>query len=125
MKFSDVYRSEYFRAADLNGQQVKAVIERVEWKELDDEKKAVVYFQGHTRGLVLNRTNGKTIVRSYGDEVNQWAGKSIILFPTVVEFQAEPRDAIRIRIPEPDVNKPLPASPAQDDAAAALDAIPF
>ena len=107
MKVSEIFRSNYLRAADLNGKDVDYKVERVEWKELGNDEKAVVYFRNNERGLVLNKTNAATIADSYGDDMDDWVGKSIILFPTRVDFQGQMRDAIRVRISKQDLNQPL------------------
>ena len=55
MKVSDVYRSKYFKAADLNNQSLTATIKKVSIEELGPEKdrKPVAYFhefeKGHTK----------------------------------------------------------------------------
>jgi len=54
------------------------------------DKRPVVYFepnsmfhdrQGHPRGLVLNKTNAKSIAALYGAETDKWIGQPVILFP--------------------------------------------
>ena len=109
MKASDFYRSEYLRAADLNGQNVPMIIDRVEAKEVGQEKreKLVVFFRGQDRSLVLNATNNNTITDEYGDSTDEWLGKPVILFATKVDYQGKRTDAIRIRIVKQDVNAPL------------------
>ena len=46
-------------------------------------KKAVVYslkFSGANKQLVLNSTNRKTLVRLFGPDVKEWAGKKVTLW---------------------------------------------
>ena len=129
MKFSEAFPSDYLRASDLQGRDVTVTIERVEFKELAGEpNKAVLYFEGKQRGLVLNKTNGVTIVDSYGDDMNEWIGKSITLFPTKVDFQGRRVDAIRVRVQRQSASEPIevPSSPPSDSNGQGMDdGIPF
>ena len=52
----------------------------------DQQKKLVVWFTNMRKGLVLNRTNNRTIRGAYGDDVDGWAGKLIVVFPTQTDF---------------------------------------
>jgi hypothetical protein len=128
MKFSEAFPSDYLRASDLQGRDVTVTIERVEFKELAGEHKPVLYFQNKQAGLVLNKTNGVTIVDSYGDDMNEWTGKSITLFPTKVDFQGRRVDAIRVRVQCQSASEPIevPSSPPSDSNGQGMDdGIPF
>ena len=67
----------------------------------DGEVKLVVWFTNSKRGLVLNRVNNRTIRAAYGDAVDGWVGKIIVLFPTTAEFRGKVGPALRVRIPSP------------------------
>jgi hypothetical protein len=97
MKGSDVYPSNYLKAADLQGKEIKVYIERVEMGEIGDDRKPILYFQGKTKGVVLNKTNWNNIAYAYGDESDDWFGKAVILFTAWVDFQGKSVEAIRIR----------------------------
>lgn len=44
------------------------------------EKKGILYFQGYDKGMVLNKTNVKALVRILGtDDDKEWIGKSVVL----------------------------------------------
>lgn len=102
-----MFRSDYLRASDLNGNDTPLTIKDVEVREVGKEDKVCVNFKEQKRALVLNKTNGGLISKMFGDDTRDWAGRQVILFPTVVDFQGEPKDAIRIRYEVPDVNRPL------------------
>ena len=93
--------STYFKAADL-ADEIRLKMKNVtEEKMADGEVKLTVWFTNDKRGLVLNRTNNRTIRAAYGDPVEGWVGKIIVLFPTVAEFRGKMGPALRVRIPTP------------------------
>ncbi len=114
-----LFPSLYLGAHDLQGRDVTLTIRRVVAEEVKTEKgperKAIVYFVEtgkkvkpgeEEKRLVLNKTNGKTIASLYGSEMNDWMGKRITLFPTIVDAFGEKREALRIR--------PVPPAPAPE-----------
>jgi hypothetical protein len=108
MRISSAYPSNYLKAADLQGRNVPVVIDKVVMELIADEHKPVVYFQNHERGLVLNKTNANNIAFTYGDETDDWIGKEIILYPTIVDFQGRSVDAIRVKAPSRRTAVPSP-----------------
>jgi hypothetical protein len=112
-------QSKYLKAQDLTAERkfrIKSVKEELIGTGNDKEKKLVVYFTNDERGLVLNRTNNRTIRGEYGDDTSGWIGRIIIVFPTMVPFGGTMRPALRVRIPPPKqdgksaaVAKPPPA----------------
>jgi hypothetical protein len=101
MKISSVFPSKYLRAADLQDRQIEVVIQRAEMENFgDDDRKAVLYFKGRQKGLVLNKVNGRTIARAYGDDTDGWENKKIILFTAIVDFRGDSVEAIRVKIPK-------------------------
>lgn len=101
MKISSAFPSDYLKAADLQDQNVRVVMSHVEMKDIGDDHKPVLHFQGKDKGLVLNKTNANNITHAYGDDTDGWAGKEIILYPTMVDFQGKSVEAIRVRSPQP------------------------
>ena len=97
-------QSKYFKAADLEGEirlKIKNVSEEKIGLGLEQEVKLVVWFTNDKRGLVLNRTNNRTIRTAFGDAVDGWSGKIIVLFPTTAEFRGKMGPALRVRIQSP------------------------
>lgn len=88
----------YLKAEDLGGKEVPVTIEKIEVIKLNEKDKLFASFTGKEKGLVLNKTNAAIIGKEYGDDYNAWAGKSILLFPTVTEFEGKTVDCIRLRI---------------------------
>ena len=74
--------SRFFRADDLKN-EIRLKIKNVtEEKMADGEVKLTIWFTNSKRGLVLNRTNNRTIRAAFGDAVDGWSGKIIVLYPT-------------------------------------------
>ena len=96
--------TKYFKAVDLEAPvrlKIRVVTEEKIGVGAEQEVKLVVWFTNDKRGLVLNRVNNRTIRAAYGDAVDGWIGKIIVLFPTTAEFRGKMGPALRVRIPPP------------------------
>jgi hypothetical protein len=120
-------QSRYFKAADLKQEKklrIKTVTEEQIGTGAEKEKKLVVWFTNDERGLVLNKTNNRTIRGAFGDDCAEWPGKIIVLFPTTDEFRGKMGPALRVRIPPPKGNgqtaakEPVPSPPSPPAASA-------
>ena len=100
MRMSDAFPSKYLKADDLNGREVKVIIERVEKQEINGEEKPVIFFRGKRQGLICNKTNAKIVVQALGDETDKWCGLEIILYSTTVDFQGKSTPTIRVKPPD-------------------------
>lgn len=133
MRTSDAFPSAYIAAGDLQDREASVTIRDIQIEEIgkDKDRKPVLYFKGKEKGLVLNKTNANTIESVYGDEMDDWIGAEIVLYPTMTDFQGRQVAAIRVKMP-----RKRPASPtvatAQDERSASLkdarpldDDIPF
>ena len=101
---SNFDQSKYFKAADLSGEKkfrIKNVTEEEVGIGNDKEKKLVVWFTNDERGLVLNKTNNRTLRGAFGDTCDGWNGKIIVVFPTMADFRGKMVPALRVRIPPP------------------------
>lgn len=96
LNYDDLYGSRFLAAADLKA-PVDVIIDRVEHEtfERDGRTKAVVYFKGKTKGMVLNKTNAEALSGSFGKEFSDWSGKSITLRPESVMFSGKSVKALR------------------------------
>jgi len=95
MRVDQLFPSKYLRAADLDGDTV-VTIQRITQQDLNGEPKPILLLR-ESKGLVLNKTNSKTIAKLYGDEIDGWTGKQITLYSTPVEFGGKLVPAIRVR----------------------------
>src|SRR5262245_14727262 len=122
-------QSKYFKAQDITAEKklkIKAVTEEEIGVGKDKEKKLVVWFTNDNRGLVLNRTNNRTIRGAYGDPVDGWINKIIVAYPTMAEFRGTMKPALRVRIPPPKEgggNSQTAATPAPVPAPVPADAV--
>ncbi len=124
MDMRKAFPSEYLKVADLDGRELKLTITNVKMADLNGETKPVVYFEEKKQGLVLNRTNSKSIQKALGWDTKKWKGCSIILFPMDVEFKGDVVEAIRIKNKRDEVGEPI-AVGAEETKAALGDEVPF
>ncbi len=119
MKMSEEFPSKYLKAADLQGREVRVIMQNTEREKIGDDTKPVLYFKGKDKGVVLNKTNAATIVDAYGDDSEDWFDQPLILFSVMVDFQGKVGPAIRCRVPTARDNKPArkadPISTGPDD----------
>lgn len=108
MHVGEMLESKYLKASDLRGQRVKVTIGSVEMMQMNDGKsKPAMYFQGKKKGMLLNKTNIKTIARFYGDDTDAWLGRPLELFEAMVDFQGDTVPAIRVSVPQANTQAPL------------------
>lgn len=101
MKVSAAFPSNFLKAADLDGKSEIFKMGRVDFEKIGDDQKPILYFKGLEKGLVLNKTNSGKIAAIYGDEMDDWNGQEIVMFPAMVDFKGETVEAIRVRAPQP------------------------
>ena len=116
----EIFPGRFLKAADLDGKAVTMTIESVVQEELDEQVKAVVYFRGKSKALVLNATNYDAIADNHGVQTDDWPGAEIELYPTTVPFKGKVVPCVRVRIPR----RLLPAE-AEADAPVGAGEPPF
>lgn len=113
-------QSRFLKAADLEGPKkfrIKSVTEELIGPK--QEPKLVVWFTNDQRGLVLNKTNNRTLRTAFGDAVDGWVGKIVVLFTEPAPFGGKPMEGLRVRIPAPSLNGGQPAAQPQPQQTAA------
>lgn len=101
----NIWKSGLFKylAADMIGNSTWAMtISHVADEEIESERgkqvKPVVYFQETPKGLVLNKTNIRAIVKIVGSpETEEWKGHVVALHTVPVKAFGETKPAIRIK----------------------------
>ena len=98
-------QSRWMKAADLDEREelllrIKDVTEEPVGTGKEKEAKLCVWFNNHKQGLLLNKTNNRTLRGAFGDETDEWVGKRVVVF--VVETERGP--GLRVRIPTPKGN---------------------
>ena len=97
-------QSRFLNAVDLAGEKkfrIRGTTEEEVGQDKDKEKKLVVWFTNDKRGLVLNKTNNRTLRGAFCDDVSGWKDKIVVVFPTPVEFRGKMVPGLRVRIPAP------------------------
>ncbi len=100
----DMFPSKWLAAKDIEDDEVVKIRGLTQEKVgMDGDQKWVLWFHGIEKGLVLNKTNSKTISGLLGEDTDDWEDREITLFSTEVDFQGETVDAIRVRrkLPKP------------------------
>lgn len=99
-----MYDSEYVAAWDLQGKDQVVTIAKVipgEFSKSGTSKKdhaPIVFFEGRAKGMVVNKTNRKTIGGIVGSfKAKAWVGAKITIFPTTCAFGPNIVDCIRVR----------------------------
>ena len=118
---SDYDKSKYLRAEDIKQDKkfrIKAVTEEVFDREGGKERKLVLWFSNDDRGLVLNKSNNRTLRGAFDDDTAGWVGKVIAVFPMMTEFRGKMVNALRVRIPPPKEAAALTNNSATTAAAA-------
>ncbi len=114
MRISEAFPSNFLKVDDLQNRRVRLTIESVAIEEVGGDSKPVVHFRGKDRGLVLNKTNAAMIEEITGkDEMDDWAGTEIVLYPARVDFQGKRVPAIRVDYVTD--NKPAPVTEEKED----------
>jgi hypothetical protein len=127
---SNYDQSRYFKAEDATTEKklrIKNVSEELIGIGAEKEKKLVIWFTNDEHGLVLNRTNNRIIRGAFGDAVDGWTNKIVVLFPTQADFRGRMVPALRVRIPPPKqsgdaivASKPKPFGNGQSAAVTQL-----
>lgn len=114
---NDAFPSNYLKASDIKGSEPVVAIDRVDYELVgrQRDKKAVLYFQGKEKGLVLNKTNAMKIVQLSGSgDTDDWPGFRLKLYATETEFAGETVECIRVKAAgngKPMSPKALPVAP--------------
>ena len=98
---NDFFDSKWLKADDLKGREVRTVISRIEVTKMNDGNKPVMFFEGKKKGVVLNKTNATRISNAYGDNMNDWIGKAVVIYPDTTTFNGQSVACIRVKVPAP------------------------
>ena len=104
-KIGELFKSKYLRAEDLGAGRVRVTIEQVAIEHLHGSRKPVLYFQGKTKGLVVNQTRARSLARVLAsEETNDWIGCQVTIYAdsitTTDEQTGRPRRVRMICIDE-------------------------
>lgn len=78
--------------------QVKDVKPEMVQNQQGREEKLVLHFEGDVKPLILNSTNMKAIEKATGSAyLDEWVGKKLQLYVTMVSAFGTTTDAVRVR----------------------------
>jgi hypothetical protein len=106
---ADFFPSNYLKASDLAGKERQVTISHIETRTFDNDTKrkpVALFSETGTKGLVLNKTNFVTLAAIHGDNSDNWAGKTITIYPDFTSYQGKPIETIRIRRATTDLAAP-------------------
>src|SRR5262249_519084 len=98
-------QSKYLSAEDIKAPK-KVRIKAVTVDKLgeDQKTKPVLWFTNMEKGLSLNKINRRVLREAFGnDDMEQWVGKVIEIYPIMTEYKGRPCKGLRVRLPEPKV----------------------
>jgi len=130
---NEAFPSNYLKASDIRGAEPVVTIDHVAFEPVGRtrEMKAVLYFKGKDKGLVLNKTNATKITQLAGSDLTEnWDGVRVKLFATETEYAGDTVECIRIK-PAPAQQarqaapQPPPPPPPTESAPLTDDDIPF
>ena len=90
MNVLEMYRSNYMKSDDLNGQAFCFTITDCSAEKMGGgEKRLVLAFLEVSSLMILDRTNTNMLAELYGPETSEWIGKVIKLAPSTTLFLGE------------------------------------
>ena len=102
MTINDVFPSRFLKGADLQGGSATVTILRVAFEVMGRtrETKPVVYFQGKTKGLILNKTRWLALVDlTHQENSDAWVGALVQLAATPLVIDKQTKLTISITAP--------------------------
>jgi hypothetical protein len=107
MRVTELCPSPHLEPLDIGdriGDERVLTIAGVDVREVGSEKvrKGVLLFKELDRGMVLNRTNSRTIATLHGSETKEWKGKKITLYRSETPFQGKIVSCLRVRETKPE-----------------------
>jgi len=123
---NDIYQSNYLTATDLQGKEPTVTITEVQIAKMNDgQAKLCIHVNNRPKGIVLNKTNAKSIATLYGDESSRWIGRKIKLVTVWTDYQGKPVQAIRVVPPVGENLNVPPRLPPQAPSTASVEPADF
>ena len=104
MKVSECFTGNYIDALCVTGKDATLTIKSVTAPNTEKSAngqlidKPIVRFEETDKGFILNKTNARTIGLAHGNEMDEWAGKTITLFATTTDSFGEKNvPCVRVR----------------------------
>jgi hypothetical protein len=109
--FNDLYGTKYMSADDTDEEGFIGTIETVEFHNMrDGGTKAVAFFEGRDKGVVLNKTRARVLANISGSkEWEDWQGIRVKVTAGTTDFAGQEVDCIVFKAP-PSAKKPTKKS---------------
>jgi hypothetical protein len=103
---NDIFPSKFLKSHELQGKTPTVTIERVGVEQVRSrtkvDTKAVLYFRGKVKGMLLNKTNAQSVAQiAKSPQTEAWTGVAITLYETTAKFGEDVHAVIRIKAPVP------------------------
>lgn len=85
MNINDAFPSRFIKAAQIR-EPHDLTIRCVTMEEVGDDRKPVLYFEGRTAGLVMNKTQGFAVAEIHGEDMEKWSGGMIRIGPGTTHY---------------------------------------
>ena len=120
--YDDIYGSRFLAATDLKG-VTNVTVDRIEYEQFTrpgepTRTKAVAYFKGGKKGMVINKTNAANMAAAFGKPFSGWVGKRVTLRVEQTMFAGKPTRGLRIypanggsAVPPPKAEEPPLSQP--------------
>lgn len=114
-KTSEMIVSKFLRKEDFDDDQV-CTIKTVKLEEVaQGETKWIIYFNQHSKGMVLNITSIRVLEGAFGDDSDDWIGKKVMVYVDPnVSFQGRVVGGLRLRPPKKQTPAPEVAPAPKD-----------
>lgn len=101
INMNDAFPSKWLKAGDVDRDTV-VTMRDVTMEEIgDDDRKPVLWLEGYSKGIVLNKTNASNISALYGANTDGWIGRKMLLSTTYVDFNGKSTLSLRLYPPRP------------------------
>lgn len=97
MKASEFDTSNYLNAktaGKYNGKTLTIFDARAE--DIREIRKLIIGFEGVEKSLIANKTNREVLTEKFGDDIDDWIGKTVILHIVLVMFEGKRTPSINL-----------------------------
>lgn len=94
--------SSYLKPVDLGGKRIRVTVSdvtSVTFPARDGKPEQTRYnlvFAEGVKPFTMNTTNQDAMIEAYGDESDDWKGKTVVLVPTTTDFPTPDYPTIRV-----------------------------
>ena len=99
---SELYAGKYYKAADVENKPFKATISRVGIEKMqgDGRSKAVLYFEGRDRGVVLNGSRHDAVCQiAKSNNSDDWVGCEVVVCAGTTNYAGKRVGCVEIKPP--------------------------